>query len=106
MPAGVVKWSIKPVFIGWITLLMQFPMQLFFTVWCGGFFGGMGTVAGIFPQNSRLASYGIGAIAFFAIPIVAYVGNTAMASEPAHIINTEIIIEFLRPYLSAMKPKT
>ena len=27
-----------------------------------------------------------------------------MASEPAHIISTEIIIEFLRPYLSAMQP--
>ena len=28
-----------------------------------------------------------------------------MASDPAHIISTEIIIEFLRPYLSATKPK-
>jgi membrane protein YdbS with pleckstrin-like domain len=75
MPAGVVKLSIQPVFVGWITLVTQVPMQLFFTVWCGGFFGGMGTVAGIFPQNSRLASYVIGAVAFFAIPIVAYVGK-------------------------------
>ena len=41
----------------------------------------------------------------FTVPIVEYVGNAAMASEPAHIINTEIIIEVLRPYLSAMKPK-
>jgi hypothetical protein len=35
------KFSLKPVFIGWITLLQQLPLQLFFTLWCGGFFGGM-----------------------------------------------------------------
>jgi membrane protein YdbS with pleckstrin-like domain len=75
MPADTVKLSIKPVFIGWITLLTQVPIQLFFTVWCGGFLGGMGTVAGLFPQNSRYPFYVIGAIAFFAIPIVAYVGK-------------------------------
>jgi hypothetical protein len=28
------KFSLKPVFIGWITLLTQLPFQLFFTVWC------------------------------------------------------------------------
>src|SRR3984893_3518587 len=75
MSAGVVKLSIRPVFVGWITLVTQLPMQLFFTIWCGGFFGGLGTAAGLFPNESRLASYGIGAVAFFAIPIVAYVGK-------------------------------
>src|SRR5215213_11966575 len=75
MPADVVKLTVRPVFVGWITLLMQIPLQLFFTVWCGGFFGGMGTSFGLFPKNSWSASYVIGAIAFFAIPIVAYVGK-------------------------------
>jgi membrane protein YdbS with pleckstrin-like domain len=75
MPASGVKLSIKPVFVGWITLVTQVPMQLFFTVWCGGFFGGMGTVAGFFPRDSRAPSYIIGAMAFFAIPVVAYVGK-------------------------------
>src|SRR5437588_397097 len=32
MTAGAVKLSVKPVFIGWITLLTQLPLQLFFTV--------------------------------------------------------------------------
>ena len=27
MPAGVVKLSLQPVFVGWITLLMQLPLQ-------------------------------------------------------------------------------
>jgi membrane protein YdbS with pleckstrin-like domain len=31
--------SIKPVFVGWITLLMQLPFQIFLAVWSGGFFG-------------------------------------------------------------------
>jgi membrane protein YdbS with pleckstrin-like domain len=74
MPAGAVKLSIRPVFVGWIKLLNQVPLQLFFTVWCGGFFGGMGAVIGIFPNDTRMASYTIGAIAFFAIPIFTYVG--------------------------------
>jgi membrane protein YdbS with pleckstrin-like domain len=75
MPASGVKLSVKPVFVGWITLVTQVPMQLFFTVWCGGFFGGMGTVAGLFPRDSRAPFYIIGAVAFFAIPLVAYVGK-------------------------------
>jgi membrane protein YdbS with pleckstrin-like domain len=74
MPADAVKLSIKPVFIGWIALLMQLPLQLFFTVWCGGFFGGMGAAAGIFPKDSR-AAYIIGAITFVAFPVVTYVGK-------------------------------
>lgn len=74
MSPGEVKLSAKPVFIGWITLLTQLPLQLFFTVWCGVFFGGMGAAIGIFP-NTRDASYAIGAIAFFVIPIVAYFGK-------------------------------
>jgi membrane protein YdbS with pleckstrin-like domain len=75
MPSGAVKLSVKPVFIGWITLLTQLPLQLFFTVWAGGFFGGMGTMAGIFPQNSRMPFIVCGAIAFFGIPIATYVGK-------------------------------
>ena len=75
MPADAVKLSIQPVFVGWITLLTQIPLQLFFTFWCAIFFGGIGASIGIFPKNSFGASYGIGVIAFFAIPVVAYVGK-------------------------------
>jgi uncharacterized membrane protein YdbT with pleckstrin-like domain len=75
MLTGVVKLSIKPVFVGWITLLMQLPLQLFFTVWSGLFFGGMAASAGLLQKNSWSASYIIGAVAFFAIPMVAYVGK-------------------------------
>jgi uncharacterized membrane protein YdbT with pleckstrin-like domain len=75
MAPATVRLSVKPVFVGWITLLMQFPLQLFFTVWAGGFFGGMGMAAGILPKGSSAPYYVIGTIVFFAIPIVAYVGK-------------------------------
>lgn len=66
------RFSLRPVFIGWITLLMQLPAQLFFTVWCGGFFGGMTSL--LFP-GSRLPFLLFGGLAFFGIPIVAYFGK-------------------------------
>jgi uncharacterized membrane protein YdbT with pleckstrin-like domain len=69
------KFSLKPVFIGWITLLQQLPLQLFFTVWCGGFFGGMGKSFGIFPKDSDTPFIFFGALAFFSIPLVAYIGK-------------------------------
>jgi membrane protein YdbS with pleckstrin-like domain len=75
MSTDAVKLSVKPVFVGWIVLIMQVPLQLFFAVWCGGFFGGMGSVAGLFPRNSMSASYIIGAVVFVAMPIVIYFGK-------------------------------
>jgi membrane protein YdbS with pleckstrin-like domain len=67
------KFSLKPVFIGWITLLQQLPLQLFFTVWCGGFFGGMGKSLGIFAGDSQAPFIFFGALAFFGIPIAVYI---------------------------------
>jgi membrane protein YdbS with pleckstrin-like domain len=69
------KFSLKPVFIGWIALLAQLPLQLFFTVWCGGFFGSMGKSFGIFDKNSSASFIIFGAIAFFGIPLVTYIGK-------------------------------
>ena len=39
-------------------------------------------------------------------PTLAWVGSTAMAREPAHIISTEIISEVLRPSRSAIRPNS
>ena len=69
------KFSLKPVFVGWITLLYLLPFQLFFTVWAALFFGGMGKSFGIFPQDSSTPGVVIGALAFFGIPLVVYVGK-------------------------------
>ncbi|OCK56888.1 PH domain-containing protein [Bradyrhizobium sp. LMTR 3] len=80
MSPSEVKLSVKPMFIGWITLLTQLPLQVFFTLWCGVFFGGVGASIGIFP-NAKDASYAIGAIAFFAVPVVAYIGKKLNYSQ-------------------------
>ena len=69
------KFSLKPVFIGWITLLYLLPFQLFFTVWAALFFGGMGKSFDIFPQDSSTPGVVIGALAFFGIPLVVYIGK-------------------------------
>ncbi len=67
------KFSLKPVFIGWITLLQQLPFQLFLTLWCGAFFGGLGRSFGIFPQDSQTPFIFFGALVFFGIPITFYI---------------------------------
>jgi len=75
MPADPVQLSIRPVFVGWITLLTQLPLQLIFTFAWGGFFGSMIASSGLFPQSSQLPFYLAGGVTFLAVPMVAYVGK-------------------------------
>jgi uncharacterized membrane protein YdbT with pleckstrin-like domain len=77
MPADAVRLSIRPVFIGWITLLTQLPTQLFFTVWCAFFIGGLVMLTGLVPKSWSLhdVQYVIGAVAFFTVLSVAYIGK-------------------------------
>jgi uncharacterized membrane protein YdbT with pleckstrin-like domain len=67
-----VLFSLRPVFIGWITLLTQLPAQLFFTLWCGGFFGGLTSI--LFPHSAAPFVL-FGGLAFFGIPLVSYFGK-------------------------------
>ncbi|HEY1709422.1 MAG TPA: PH domain-containing protein [Rhizomicrobium sp.] len=66
------NYSLRPVFIGWIVLVTQLPLQLFFTIWCGGFFGGM--TSELLPHSS-LPFLFFGALAFVGFPTVIYVGK-------------------------------
>jgi uncharacterized membrane protein YdbT with pleckstrin-like domain len=75
MATDITEFSVRPVFIGWITLLVQLPLQLFFTLWSGGFFGGMIQATGLFARGSQTPFVVFGAIAFFGIPVVAYFGK-------------------------------
>ena len=79
MTSGNLVFSVRPVFVGWITLLVQLPLQLFFTFWAGGFFGGMSQIlaqsTGLFARDSRAPFIFFGALAFFGIPAVAYFGK-------------------------------
>src|ERR1700693_4537257 len=75
MAIGDQSFAVRPVFIGWITLLIQLPLQLFFTLWSGGFFGGMIAATGLLARDSHMPFIVFGAAAFFGIPIVAYFGR-------------------------------
>ena len=65
-------FSVRPVFVGWITLLYQLPFQLFFTLWSGVFFGSLVGSLHIFPKDSFIPFAIFGAIAFLGFPLVAY----------------------------------
>jgi uncharacterized membrane protein YdbT with pleckstrin-like domain len=75
MARGDPSFSVQPVFIGWITLLVQLPIQLFLTFWAGGFLGGVSTSFGLFERGSQVPFIFFGALAFFGVPMVAYWGK-------------------------------
>jgi uncharacterized membrane protein YdbT with pleckstrin-like domain len=64
------KFSLRPVFVGWITLLVQFPFQLFLTVWAGTFFGTLTVGALGWPAYVLF-----GGLAFVIVPLIAFVGK-------------------------------
>ncbi|MGD0024943.1 MAG: PH domain-containing protein, partial [Xanthobacteraceae bacterium] len=68
-------FSVRPVFIGWIALLYQLPLQLFFTFWSAMFFGGLVSSLHILPKNSPVPFVLFGGLAFFAVPLVTYFGK-------------------------------
>ena len=72
-PVDGLRFSVRPVFIGWITLLVQLPLQLFLTFWAGGFFGGMSH--SLLGLQGRAPVIFFGALAFFGVPVVAYFGK-------------------------------
>jgi uncharacterized membrane protein YdbT with pleckstrin-like domain len=67
------QFSLRPVFVGWITLLVQLPFQLFFTFWAATFFGSI--FATLLKNTSHQSFVLFGALAFVTVPIVAYVGK-------------------------------
>jgi uncharacterized membrane protein YdbT with pleckstrin-like domain len=81
MAIGREMFSVRPVFIGWIAFLMQLPLQLFFTFWAGGFFGGMTQSFVPFARGTPLAFIFFGGLAFFGVPIVALFGKKLNCSR-------------------------
>ena len=48
----------RPTFVGWIVLVAQLPVQLFFTVWAGMFFGGMSSGLLGVPSRPMIVFFG------------------------------------------------
>ncbi|MHC4912952.1 MAG: PH domain-containing protein [Planctomycetota bacterium] len=70
--------TLRPVFIPWVTVVSVLPLQIFFTVWGAGFFGGFGmfAVKGVgLPLPSWFTFVFFGLLFFFAIPILTYVAR-------------------------------
>lgn len=82
----VPQFTLKPVFIPWLTVLQIIPLQIFFTIWGGLFFGGFSTVAIdalklSVPGWSPFAFFA--ALFFFSIPLLTYIsaGKTYEKTE-------------------------
>ena len=63
-------FSVKPVFIGWITLLAQLPLQIILTLWGGGFFGGITS-----HLIGHISFFVFGGLFFCLVPLIAYTGK-------------------------------
>ncbi|MBU1085970.1 MAG: zinc-ribbon domain-containing protein [Candidatus Omnitrophica bacterium] len=69
---------LKPVFVGWVTALSVLPLQIFFTIWGAGFFGGFSLIAVkalklALPIWSTFVFFG--SVFFLGIPLAAYMGK-------------------------------
>lgn len=68
------KFIIKPVFVAWSTLVSQLPFQIFFTVWAGGFFGGIFQQFLMKEIQLPITPFVfIGGLAFILFPLVIFV---------------------------------
>jgi len=77
------NFSLRPVFVGWITLLVQLPLQVFLTFWAALFFGGITSALlqnfaddfdpQVFFTGTPFEFFG--ALALFGVPLVAYFGK-------------------------------
>jgi membrane protein YdbS with pleckstrin-like domain len=97
-----VVFSVRPVFIGWITLLIQLPLQLFFTFWAGGFFGGLTLATGLFARGSWIPFVLFGGLTFIGIPAVAYFGKKLNYSRTEYRFFTDHL-EFEEGFFSINK---
>ena len=67
--------AVKPVFIAWVAILSVLPIQIFFTIWGAGFFGGFSFVAvealnWNLPKGFTFIFFGL--LFFLGIPAVTY----------------------------------
>jgi membrane protein YdbS with pleckstrin-like domain len=70
--------TLRPVFIPWVTVVSVLPLQIFFTIWGAGFFGGFGmfAVKGVgLPLPSWFTFVFFGLLFFFGIPVLTYIAR-------------------------------
>ncbi len=73
--------SYKPVFVAWVALLSQLPLQIFFAIWGGGFFWCFSQIFLVSTNQSHRGDivgwpfFFFGALFFCGIPLFAYVAR-------------------------------
>jgi uncharacterized membrane protein YdbT with pleckstrin-like domain len=102
MATTAITLSIRPVFVGWVTLLIQLPLQLFFTLWSGVFFGAMLQNTSLVARGSNASFIVFGAVAFFGFPLVAYFGKKLNYSRTEYRFFTDRL-EFEEGFFSINK---
>ncbi len=90
----------RPVFVGWIALLVQLPLQLFLTIWAGLFFGGMST--SVFHDLGNIPFAIFSSLAFFGVPLISYFGKRLNYSRATYTF-FEDRLEFEEGYFSRNK---
>jgi len=76
--------ALKPVFVPWVTIVSVLPLQIFFAIWGGGFFGGFGmfgakAIGLSLPTWSTFAFFGL--LFFVGIPLLAYTAKKRTYAE-------------------------
>ncbi|UCG59958.1 MAG: PH domain-containing protein [Phycisphaerales bacterium] len=88
-PAQVVDSSepllvTRPVFVPWVVVAGIVPIQIFMTIWGGGFFGGFSMFA-VKALGLNLPAWFtfvfFGAVFFFGLPLLAYVASKRTCAE-------------------------
>jgi membrane protein YdbS with pleckstrin-like domain len=69
------RFSLKPVFVTSLTILVQLPIQVFLTIWMGMFFGNLTASFVAVAQGWPWPQIFFGAIGFFAVPLGAIIGK-------------------------------
>lgn len=96
-PAPAVDYSepvlvIKPVFIPWVNIAGIVPVQIFMTIWGGGFFGGFSMFA-VKALGLNLPTWFtfvfFGALFFFGIPFLTYFAAKRTTKETEYRLYTD-----------------
>lgn len=82
----------RSVFIPWVTMVSVLPLQLFMTVWAGGFFGGFSmigaTAIGLqLPRGFTFIFFG--ALAFFVVPVFTYFNKKKTYAKTKYVFYSD-----------------
>ena len=82
------KLVLKPVFIPWVAILSILPLQIFFTIWGGLFFGGfsMAILNGMGVKSTGISTFiFFGLLFFFGMPALVYFAKKKTYAKTVYV---------------------